>query len=59
MNYIIIRAESQEEILEILTRKVTSCEKYLDEERLIQERKKRGALCASKRYITFYFAPFR
>jgi hypothetical protein len=59
MDYTIICAKSQEEILEILSHNVTSREKDLDEGRLIQERKKRGALRASKRYITFYFAPFR
>ena len=59
MNYIIVRAKSQEEILEILSHNVTSREKDLDDKRLIQERKKRGALRASKRYITFYFASFR
>ena len=56
MNYIIICAESQEEFLEILSCNMTLCEKYLDGKRLIQEKKKRGALRASKGYITFYFA---
>lgn len=41
MDYTIIRAKSQEEILEILSHNVTSREKDLDEGRLIQERKKK------------------
>ena len=38
MNYIIVRAKSQEEFLEILSRKMTSREKYLDDERLIHRK---------------------
>lgn len=38
MNYITVRAESQEEILEILTGNTTSREKYLDVLRLIHKK---------------------
>ena len=38
MNYITVRAKSQEEILEILTCNMTSSEKYLDDERLIHKK---------------------
>ena len=47
MNYIIIRAKNQEEILEILSHNVTSREKYLDEERLkrkIEEKPRKEAV---------------
>ena len=43
MNYIIVRAKSQEEFLEILTYKVTSREKYLDDRRLKEKKKKEDA----------------
>lgn len=38
MNYITVRAKSQEEFLEILTYKMISREKYLDEGRLIHKK---------------------
>lgn len=49
MNYITVRAKSQEEFLEILSSKMTSREKDLDDGRLIGEQKK----------VTLYASPNR
>ena len=43
MNYITVRAKSQEEILEILTCNMTLREKYLDDGRLKEKRVTRYA----------------
>ena len=58
MDYTIICAKSQEEILEILSHNVTSREKDLDEGRLIQERKKRGAFTRLKKIYYILFCSF-